>query len=147
MAIEADSSFHRPIKIWTDSLASLIAILNPRPHHSMVREIQTLFLSHKHIQLRWLKVYACFLGNECAEQIAKESIRKDDPFFLPKPLSDLKSEWDNGETGRSTHDIVPRVSNNGMEIGWNREELMFGTGHGPYPSYLHHFNLRTHDNC
>ncbi|GBO23788.1 hypothetical protein AVEN_180487-1 [Araneus ventricosus] len=21
------------------------------------------------------------------------------------------------------------------------------TGHGPFPSYLHRFNLRTHDNC
>ncbi|GBL73524.1 hypothetical protein AVEN_159510-1 [Araneus ventricosus] len=79
------------------------------------------------------------------------------PFLLPKPLSYLKSEinlaalsiwqdnWDNGETGRSTHDIVPRVSN--KPVGWNREEMMFVTGHGPLPSYLRRFDLRTHDNC
>ncbi|GBN26152.1 hypothetical protein AVEN_253066-1 [Araneus ventricosus] len=24
---------------------------------------------------------------------------------------------------------------------------MFVRGHGLFPSYLHHFNLRTHDNC
>ncbi|GBL95951.1 hypothetical protein AVEN_227172-1 [Araneus ventricosus] len=24
---------------------------------------------------------------------------------------------------------------------------MFVTGHGPFPSYLHRFNLRIHDNC
>ncbi|GBN67980.1 hypothetical protein AVEN_80132-1 [Araneus ventricosus] len=24
---------------------------------------------------------------------------------------------------------------------------MFVTGHGSFPSYLHRFNLRTHDNC
>ncbi|GBN67813.1 hypothetical protein AVEN_36457-1 [Araneus ventricosus] len=24
---------------------------------------------------------------------------------------------------------------------------MFVSGHGPFPSYLHHFNLRTHENC
>ncbi|GBN58202.1 hypothetical protein AVEN_164907-1 [Araneus ventricosus] len=24
---------------------------------------------------------------------------------------------------------------------------MFVIGHGPFPSYLHRFNLRTHDNC
>ncbi|GBM94684.1 hypothetical protein AVEN_274906-1 [Araneus ventricosus] len=41
MAIEAASSLHRPIKIWTDSLSNLMAILNPKSHHSMVREIQT----------------------------------------------------------------------------------------------------------
>ncbi|GBM09930.1 hypothetical protein AVEN_86814-1 [Araneus ventricosus] len=157
MATEAASCLHRPIKILTDSLSSLMAILNPKSHYSMVREIQILLLSHKHIHLRWLKAHISYSCNECADQLAKEAIAKDDPLFLPKPLSYLKSEirsealsiwqdsWDNGETGRSTHDIVPRVSN--KPIGWNREELMFITGHGPFPSYLHCFNLRTHDNC
>ncbi|GBN68722.1 hypothetical protein AVEN_6214-1 [Araneus ventricosus] len=37
MAIEAASSLHRPIKIWTESLSSLMAILNPKSHHTMVR--------------------------------------------------------------------------------------------------------------
>ncbi|GBN84101.1 hypothetical protein AVEN_113925-1, partial [Araneus ventricosus] len=157
MAIEAASSLHRPIKIWTDSLSSLMAILNPKSHHSMVREIQTLLLSHKRIHLRWLTAHVGYLGNECAYQLAKETITKGDPFVLPKPLSYLISEikstafsiwqdnWDNGETGRSTHDIMPRVSN--KPVGWNREEIMFVTGHGPFPPYLHRFNLRTHDNC
>ncbi|GBO40807.1 hypothetical protein AVEN_225447-1 [Araneus ventricosus] len=40
---------------------------------------------------------------------------------------------------------VPRVSNN--PVGWYKEDLMFVTRHGPFPSYLHRFNLRTHDNC
>ncbi|GBM14810.1 hypothetical protein AVEN_255874-1 [Araneus ventricosus] len=116
-----------------------------------------LLLSHKHIHLRWLKVHVGNLDNECADQLAKEAIPKGDPFFLPKPLSYLKSEirsaalsirqdnFDNEETGRSTHDIVPRVSN--KPVGWNREELMFVTGHGPFASNLHCFNLRTHGNC
>ncbi|GBN24685.1 hypothetical protein AVEN_74738-1, partial [Araneus ventricosus] len=107
--------------------------------------------------LRWLKANVGYLGNECADQLAKEAITKGDPFFLPKPLFYLKSEiksaalsiwqdnWDNGETGRSTHDIVPRVSN--KPVGWNTEEMMFVTGHRPFPSYLHRFNLQTHDNC
>ncbi|GBO38974.1 hypothetical protein AVEN_7255-1 [Araneus ventricosus] len=90
-------------------------------------------------------------------QLANEDITKGDPFFHSKPLSYLKSEtrsaalsrwqgnWDNGETGHSTHDIVPKVSN--KPVGWNREELMFVTGHGPFPSYLQRFNLRTHNIC
>ncbi|GBN93408.1 hypothetical protein AVEN_212529-1 [Araneus ventricosus] len=88
---------------------------------------------------------------------AKQAITKGDPFFLPKSLSYLKSEirsaalsiwqdnWDNGETGRTTHDIVPRVSN--KPVVRNREELMFVTGHGLFPSYLHRFSLQTHDKC
>ncbi|GBM67018.1 hypothetical protein AVEN_135512-1 [Araneus ventricosus] len=43
-------------------------------------------------------------------------------------LSIWQNNWDNGETGRSTQDIVPRVSN--KPVGWNREEIMFDTGHG-----------------
>ncbi|GBO04611.1 hypothetical protein AVEN_85436-1 [Araneus ventricosus] len=135
MVTEAASSLHRPIKIWTDSLSSLMAILNPKSP----QEIQTLLLSHKHIHLRWLKAYVGYLGKECADQLAKEAITKGDPFLLPKPLSYLKSEiksaalsiwqdnWYNGETGRSTHDIVPRVSY--KPVGWNREEIVFVTGH------------------
>ncbi|GBM04226.1 hypothetical protein AVEN_41039-1 [Araneus ventricosus] len=76
MAIEAASSLHRPIKIWTDSL---MAVLNPKSHHSMVREIQTLLLSHKQIHLRWLKAHVGYLGNECADQLGKEDITKGDP--------------------------------------------------------------------
>ncbi|GBM62490.1 hypothetical protein AVEN_171495-1 [Araneus ventricosus] len=64
-AIKVVSSLHRQIKIWTDSLSSLMAVLNPKSHHSMVREIQTLLLSHKHIHLRWLKAQVDHLGNEC----------------------------------------------------------------------------------
>ncbi|GBN62288.1 hypothetical protein AVEN_5728-1 [Araneus ventricosus] len=60
-------------------------------------------------------------------------------------LSTWQDNWDNGETGRSTQDIVSRFSN--TPVGWNREETMFVTGHGFFPSYLHRFNLRAHDNC
>ncbi|GBL92373.1 hypothetical protein AVEN_174672-1 [Araneus ventricosus] len=119
MAIEAASSLHRPIKNWTDNLSSFMVILYPKSHYSMVREIQTLLLFYKHIHMRWFKAHVGYLGNECADQLAKEAITKGDPFFLPKPLSYLKSEtksaalsiwqdnWDNGETVRSTHNIVP----------------------------------------
>ncbi|GBN06585.1 hypothetical protein AVEN_71141-1 [Araneus ventricosus] len=112
--------------------------------------------THKHIHLRWLKARVGYLGNECADHLAKEAISEGNRFFLHKPLSYLKSEikstalyirqdnWDNGETGRSTHDIVLRVSY--KPVGWNREEIMFVTGHGPFPPYLDRFNLRTHDN-
>ncbi|GBM78505.1 hypothetical protein AVEN_141602-1 [Araneus ventricosus] len=67
MAIEAASSLHRPIKIWTDSLSSLITIYNPKSHHSMVREIQILLLSHKHVHLRWLNAHVGYLGNDCTD--------------------------------------------------------------------------------
>ncbi|GBN40090.1 hypothetical protein AVEN_258209-1 [Araneus ventricosus] len=60
-------------------------------------------------------------------------------------LSIWRDNWDNGETSRSTHDIMPRVSN--KPVGWNREEIMFVAGHGTFPSYLHRFNILTQENC
>ncbi|GBM47382.1 hypothetical protein AVEN_39932-1 [Araneus ventricosus] len=141
MAIEVASSLQRLIKIWTDCLSSLMAILNPIPHHSMVRESQTLLLSHKHIHLRWLKAHVGHLGNECADQLAKEAIANGDPFFPPKPLSYLKfkirsatlriweDKWDNRETGLSTYEIVPRISNE--PAGWSREYLCSFQDTGP----------------
>ncbi|GBN16096.1 hypothetical protein AVEN_44765-1 [Araneus ventricosus] len=60
-------------------------------------------------------------------------------------LNIWQDNWDNGETGCSTHDMEPRVSN--KPVGWNREDIMSITGHRPFSSYLHRFNLRTHDNC
>ncbi|GBM34520.1 hypothetical protein AVEN_43178-1 [Araneus ventricosus] len=85
---------------------------------------------------------------------AKEAITKGDPFLLPKPLSYLKAEiksaalsiwqdnWDNGETGRSTHDIVPRVSH--KPVGWNREESSLqDTGLSPHISFASIFEHMT----
>ncbi|GBM87894.1 Long-chain fatty acid transport protein 1 [Araneus ventricosus] len=87
MAIEAASSLHRPIKIWADSF---MAILNPKSHHSIVRKIQTLLLSHKHIHLRWLKAH---VGKQRMRRpISQRNHHKRRPFLLPKPLSYLKAE-------------------------------------------------------
>ncbi|GBO26262.1 hypothetical protein AVEN_72067-1 [Araneus ventricosus] len=66
-------------------------------------------------------------------------------YLKSTALSIWQDNWDNGETDRSTHDVVTSVSN--KPVGWNREDIMFVTGHGPFPSYLQRFNLRTHDNC
>ncbi|GBM47967.1 hypothetical protein AVEN_184663-1 [Araneus ventricosus] len=117
----------------------------------MVREMQTLLLSNKHIHLRWLKAHVGHFVNACADKLAKEAITKGDPFLLHRPLSYLKLEirsaalnrwqdkWDNGETGSSTYKIKPTVSN--KPVGWSREELMFVSGHGAFPSSLLFFNL------
>ncbi|GBN90335.1 hypothetical protein AVEN_35902-1 [Araneus ventricosus] len=98
-------------------MTSLMAILSPKSHHSMVQDIQTLLLSHKHIHLRWLKAHVVYFGNGCADKFAKEVITKGAPFFLLKPLFYLKSEirtaalsiwqdnWDNGETGRIRYSV------------------------------------------
>ncbi|GBM57508.1 hypothetical protein AVEN_137940-1 [Araneus ventricosus] len=51
-------------------------------------------------------------------------------------LSIWQDNWDIGETGSSTHAMVPRVTN--KPVGWNKEEIMFVPGHAPFPSIFEH---------
>ncbi|GBM42440.1 hypothetical protein AVEN_139877-1 [Araneus ventricosus] len=56
-----------------------------------------------------------------------------------------QKEWDNGETGRSVHNVLPKVKT--TPTPWRRPEIMFVTGHGPFPTYLKRFNIRSSDSC
>ncbi|GBN43615.1 hypothetical protein AVEN_255316-1 [Araneus ventricosus] len=65
--------------------------------------------------------------------------------YKKSPSSAGKKEWDNGETGRSAHNVLPKVKT--TPTPWQRPEIMFVTGHGPFPTYLKRFNIRSSDSC
>ncbi|GBO29308.1 hypothetical protein AVEN_28197-1 [Araneus ventricosus] len=52
---------------------------------------------------------------------------------------------DNGDTGRNVHLILPKDKTS--PAPWQRPEIMFATGHGPFPTYFKTFGLRTTDCC
>ncbi|GBM66239.1 hypothetical protein AVEN_244489-1 [Araneus ventricosus] len=54
-----------------------------------------------------------------------------------------QKEWDNGETGRSVCNVLPKVKT--TPTPWERPEIMFVTGHIPFPTYLKRFNIRNSD--
>jgi len=54
-------------------------------------------------------------------------------------MADWQMAWDHGDTGRLIHNIIPIV--NLQPIKWTRNEIMFLTGHGPFPSFLQRFHL------
>ncbi|GBM40378.1 hypothetical protein AVEN_106127-1 [Araneus ventricosus] len=54
-------------------------------------------------------------------------------------IEDWQSDWEDEDMGRSTFKILPRVST--RPCYWKREEILFFTGHSPFPSYLKRFNL------
>ncbi|GBM63942.1 hypothetical protein AVEN_17530-1 [Araneus ventricosus] len=73
----------------------------------------------------------CYDGNEEADRLAEEYAESDkDPLFFEAPSSFLKSifkkkmilvwqsDWENEDTGRSTFNILPRVSTH--PCCWNR---------------------------
>ncbi|GBM24668.1 hypothetical protein AVEN_272895-1 [Araneus ventricosus] len=63
---------------------------------------------------------------------AKNILRKD-------MMKQQQSEWDEGDTGRSTFNIFPKVSLHSANR--NRADVLFFTEHRPFSSYLHRFHL------
>ncbi|GBM39429.1 hypothetical protein AVEN_126314-1 [Araneus ventricosus] len=65
------------------------------------------------------------------------------------PLKDMmkqwQSEWDEGDTGRSTFNIFPKVSL--QSANCYGADVLFLIGLGPFPSYLHRFHLANYPLC
>ncbi|GBO25606.1 hypothetical protein AVEN_2358-1 [Araneus ventricosus] len=53
--------------------------------------------------------------------------------------------WDDGDTRMLIHSIIPKISL--QPINWTRNEVLFFTGHGPFPPYLQSFNLAETSFC
>ncbi|GBO09471.1 hypothetical protein AVEN_249703-1 [Araneus ventricosus] len=96
-------------------------------------------------------------GNEEADTLAKKAITEGVVMKVLNPRCELKQHlqelflkkwqnlWDNGNTGRSVHKVLKTV--NLKPVFWTREEIMFVTGHGPFPSFLNRFHLSDSDSC
>ncbi|GBM44936.1 hypothetical protein AVEN_126359-1 [Araneus ventricosus] len=60
-------------------------------------------------------------------------------------LKKWQNLWDNGNTGRSVHKVLKTVHL--KPVFWILEEIVFVTGHGPFPSFLNRFHLSDIDYC
>ncbi|GBM63733.1 hypothetical protein AVEN_95534-1 [Araneus ventricosus] len=77
-------------KIWTGSLSSVMAVLDPRAPHQLVRDIQSLLTQNQNILVRWIKAHAGYGGNEEADTLAKKAIREGVVEKSLKPRCELK---------------------------------------------------------
>ncbi|GBN05561.1 hypothetical protein AVEN_124600-1 [Araneus ventricosus] len=50
-------------KIWTDSLSSVMAVLDRHTPHQLVRDIQSLLPQNRNILVRWIKAHAGYRGS------------------------------------------------------------------------------------
>ncbi|GBM39011.1 hypothetical protein AVEN_70192-1 [Araneus ventricosus] len=71
-------------------------------------------------------------------------------MYLKKRLGEISNrkgqiQWDTGQTVRNIYQIEPKVQI--TPIPWQRSEMHFATGHGPFPTYLHRFRLKSTDLC
>ncbi|GBN93220.1 hypothetical protein AVEN_216940-1 [Araneus ventricosus] len=148
----ATSLPHQPITILVDNQASVIAAANPRSKNTTAREICKSFITNNYMRIFWIKAHVGYEGNEEADRLAKEVAESDgdrlsvkaqisflELTFKKKMMEDWQLDWEDEDTGRSTFNILPRVLT--QPCYWKREEILFFTGHGPFPLYLKRFNL------
>ncbi|GBM10724.1 hypothetical protein AVEN_115-1 [Araneus ventricosus] len=134
-----------------------MAVLDPHTPHQLVRDIQSLLTRNRNILVRWIKAHTGYRGNEEADALAKKAITEGVVMKALNPRCELKQHlqelffkkwqnlWNNGNTGRSVHKVLKTV--NLKPDFWTREESLFVTGHGLFPSFFNHFYLSDSDSC
>ncbi|GBM49966.1 hypothetical protein AVEN_34933-1 [Araneus ventricosus] len=136
------------ITIFVDNRANIQASSSSKTTNRTARENFEILLENPHIKVSWIKSHMSYFGNETADSLANAAAKSNDVQFDIKLLKchtknilrkymmkQWQSEWDEGDTGRSTFNIFPKVSL--QSANWNRADVLFFIGHGPFPSYLH----------
>ncbi|GBM57609.1 hypothetical protein AVEN_216356-1 [Araneus ventricosus] len=89
-AIIRTSQRNEITKIWTDSLSSVMAVLDLNTLHQLVRDIQSLLTQNPNILVRWVKAHAGYQGNEEADTLAKKAITEGVVMKALNPRCELK---------------------------------------------------------
>ncbi|GBN72732.1 hypothetical protein AVEN_21063-1 [Araneus ventricosus] len=151
------SKTKQQIKVWSDSESSLHSIASIDTKSPIAQQTQEILLKSTNIKLGCIKAHVGYSGYETADVLAKKATQEGIPTYIPAPRNHIKSllqkesiirwqkEWDNGETGRSVHNVLPKVKI--TPTPWQKPIIMFVTGHGPFPTYLKRFNIRSRDSC
>ncbi|GBM54691.1 hypothetical protein AVEN_121567-1 [Araneus ventricosus] len=135
-----------------------MASSNSKSTNATARKIFKILLSNPRIKVSWVKAHAGNIGNERADQLAKDATQHGQPYShtkLPKPyikgllrkrmLEEWQTSWKNGDTGRKIYNIMPSVSL--RPTNWIREDVIFFSQHGPFLAYLKRFHLSDSDYC
>ncbi|GBM78466.1 hypothetical protein AVEN_119228-1 [Araneus ventricosus] len=108
-----------------------------------VQNIQAILLSHPSIQLGCIKAHVGRKGNEAADSLAKQATTVGSPLQYPASLRYWQKEWGKSLNGRNIHQILPKVSLTPPPC--NRQDIIFASGHGPFPSYFKLFHMKESD--
>ncbi|GBM69460.1 Retrovirus-related Pol polyprotein from type-1 retrotransposable element R1 [Araneus ventricosus] len=103
---------HNTSKIHVDNGASIMASSNSKSTNKTARKIFKILLSNPRIEVSWVKTHEGNIGNERADQLAKDATQHGQPYShtkLPKPhiksllrkrmLEEWQTSWKNGDTG------------------------------------------------
>ncbi|GBN06723.1 hypothetical protein AVEN_124370-1 [Araneus ventricosus] len=89
-AMIRESQGYEITKIWTASLSTVMAVLDPHAPHQLVRDIQSLLTQNRNIPVRWIKAYVGYRGNEETDTLVKKGITEGVVVKSLKPRCELK---------------------------------------------------------
>ena len=154
------------VTIFTDSLSSLQAIDCRRSVTPLVVRIQELltFLRQRGTDLAiyWVKAHAGYIGNERADQLARDCFSIDATFvYCDAPVSFVRRHlfrraidtwnrhWITSTKGRWTFAFFPTVEYRRKILNMTIDFVttQFLTAHGKFGSYLYHRHCRDNSNC
>ncbi|GBN00418.1 hypothetical protein AVEN_8974-1 [Araneus ventricosus] len=149
---------HNASKIHVDNRASIMASSNLKSTNETARKIFKILLTNPRISVSWFKAHAGNIGNQRADQMAKDATQHGQPYSLiklPKPhikgllrksmLEERQTSRKNVNTGRKIYNIMSSVSL--RPTNWIREDVIFFSQQGPFPAYLKRFHLSDSDFC
>ncbi|XP_035230581.1 uncharacterized protein LOC118202507 [Stegodyphus dumicola] len=161
-AIQLSYTFDTQAHICSDILSSLKAIGGINSRNPLVAEIQKLLLnimSEFRPRLSWVPAHTGIVGNDFADELAKQAATGLNlvEYPLPLPSSYLKriiykhlmnhwqSRWNIATTGRWTFRFCPHVPT--KMLTYSSALTTFLSGHGPFITYLHRFAITELDTC
>ncbi|GFW51159.1 putative 115 kDa protein in type-1 retrotransposable element R1DM [Trichonephila clavipes] len=146
------------IHIYTDSLSSILFLNNLTNKSSYLNSIKfKLFQFRSYYNLYWVKAHNNNLYNDYADFYAKQAVYDGEVFSVPAPRSFLSSSlnkfileswtssWNDCNTGLRVKRFFNNPKLNILPI--SKYLVHFLTNHGPFPAYLHRFNLLPSPNC
>ncbi|GBM27540.1 hypothetical protein AVEN_257853-1 [Araneus ventricosus] len=117
------------LTILVNNQASIKSAANPNSHNSIARKIFKLLHSHPHIRVACIKAHAGYIGNQEADRLAKEAAETENfpetllefpksfikTFLRQKMLATWQMAWDDGDSGRLIHNVIPKVQTNQLD--------------------------------
>ena len=154
-----------PSNIFSDSLSSLMAILNRESDSPIVNDIQQLLIQLENFNIpaviSWVKGHSGVHGNERADELAKLAIDSNTisdaclpplsiakKLFKQRMLVDWNCRWASHNKGRFTYQFLPDIAKRlHIDFNTNFSTTQFITDHGFFKSYLKRMALINDDNC
>nr|XP_042901637.1 uncharacterized protein LOC122270009 [Parasteatoda tepidariorum] len=152
---------YREATIHTDSLAGMHALIKikQRDPHVVETQKQLVHLASKcNIKIHWVAAHTGIIGNESADQAAKDATAGNGlQASIKLPPSSLKNktkaliaklwqeQWTESDKGQTTKTYYPMVSYDRL-IG-HPAVTQFLTGHGFFPTFLRRMHLVNTDEC